>query len=61
MKKLVKWIKGMSTQERMMLIFIVLLVAAIITRWGYIKSEAGEAFRQRFDTTEQTPPDTTEN
>lgn len=39
----------MSGQEKAMLIFIILLVIAIITRWGYIKTEAAGAIKDRFN------------
>lgn len=49
MGKLKKWFTSMSGQEKTMLIFIILLVIAIITRWGYIKTEASGALKDRFN------------
>lgn len=48
MRRLINWFRKLNKQEKTMFIFIVLLVVAIITRWGYIKSEAGEALKYRF-------------
>lgn len=49
MGKFKKWFKGMSKQEKAMFIFIILLIIAIITRWGYIKTEAASAVKDRFN------------
>jgi hypothetical protein len=32
-----------------MIVIIVMLLVGVIVRWGYIRSEAGDAFRQRID------------
>lgn len=36
-----------------MIVFILLLLIAIATRWQFIRDEASEAFKQRFST--ETP------
>lgn len=46
--------RNMKRQEKVMLLFIVLLIVAIITRWGYIKGELAESFRHRFAPRERT-------
>lgn len=53
MSKFKKWFGSMSGQEKTMFIFILLLVIAIITRWGYIKTEASSAIKDRFNKMQQ--------
>lgn len=50
MKKLWNRFKGMKRQEKVMLVFIILLIVCIISRWSFIKDEAGEAIRHRLRT-----------
>jgi hypothetical protein len=44
-----KWLKARSRQEKWMIVLILVLLIGVIVRWGYIRSEAGEAFKQRID------------
>lgn len=37
-----------------MLLFIILLIIAVITRWSYVTSEVGESFRHRFSPADRT-------
>jgi hypothetical protein len=46
---MIKWWKARSRQEKWMIAIIVMLLVGVILRWGYVKSEAGEAFKQRID------------
>jgi hypothetical protein len=46
---MIKWFKARSRQEKWMIILLVVSIIAVIMRWGYIKQEAGAAFRQRID------------
>ena len=39
----------MTKQEKTMIIIVLLLIICIMTRWDYIKTEAGEAFRVRIE------------
>ena len=45
----IKKFKAMTTREKMMFIIIILLIICIITRWNFIKKEAGEAFKVRIE------------
>lgn len=36
-----------------MLLIIALLLVSIVVRWQWIKSEAGDAFKSRFEQTEK--------
>lgn len=47
--KLTEKFKAMSKQEKTMIIIVLLLLICIITRWDYIKTEAGEAFKVRIE------------
>ncbi|MDR2890830.1 MAG: hypothetical protein LBV18_04420 [Alistipes sp.] len=54
---MIKWLRARSTHERWLLALIVLLLAGVITRWTFVKTEVAEAIRARFSTpTEQTSP-----
>jgi hypothetical protein len=46
---MIKWWKARSRQEKWMIAIIVMLLIGVVVRWGYVKREAGEAFRQRID------------
>lgn len=46
--KLWNWFRARSTQERMMIVVILLLAVMIATRWGYISMTAGNAIKERF-------------
>ena len=48
MKKLINWFKGQTTQARVMMIFIVIIVIFIITRWAWISGEVSGSFRNIF-------------
>lgn len=64
MKRFTNWLKSLSSKEKTMLIFIILLVVCIITRWGYISSQLGESVKSRFtlqNKTEAIGEDTVRN
>ncbi|WP_295940407.1 hypothetical protein [uncultured Alistipes sp.] len=46
--KLTQWFKARSTQEKMMIIVVAMLLIMIATRWAYISRTAGQAIKQRF-------------
>lgn len=45
---MIRRFKSMTRQEKLMLLSIILLVIAIITRWGYIKTEMSKSWGNRF-------------
>ncbi len=54
---MIKWLKERSTQEKWMMALIAMLLVGIVVRWTFIKTEVGEALRERFTSpTEQTAP-----
>lgn len=46
--KLLSWWRARSLQEKLMLLGVVLLLAAILTRWSFISRVAGDSLRRRF-------------
>lgn len=46
--KLYDWFKSRPTQEKLMIVVIVMLLGMILTRWGSISRLAGDSIRQRF-------------
>lgn len=46
--KLLSWWRARSLQEKLMLLSIVLLLAAVLTRWSFISRVAGDSLRRRF-------------
>lgn len=48
LRKVVRWFRSMKRQEMVMFVFIVLLLIAIATRWGYIKGELTRTWSGRF-------------
>ncbi len=46
--KLLSWWRARSLQEKLMLLSVVLLLAAILTRWRCISRVAGDPLRRRF-------------
>ncbi len=52
-----KWWRERQTQEKWMIALIAMLLIGIAVRWTFIKTEVGDALRERFTTpTEQTAP-----
>lgn len=45
---MIKWFKGLSLSEKVMIGLIVMLLVGIISRWQVIKEEGGEAIRNRL-------------
>ncbi len=46
---MIKWLKNRTKPEKWMLAMIVILLIAVVTRWGFIKKEAGDAIRHRIE------------
>ncbi len=46
---MIKWLKDRTKQEKWLLALLVISLVAVIARWGFIKKEAGGAFRQRME------------
>ena len=46
---MIKWFKERTRQEKWMLALIAVLLIGVVVRWGFIKKEAGDAFRHRID------------
>lgn len=46
---MIKWLKERTKHEKWMLAMIVVLIIGIVVRWGFIRSEAGEAFKSRIE------------
>ena len=57
--KLTEKFKAMTKQEKTMIIIVILLFICVLTRWDYIKTEAGEAFRVRIERTLGKSPEQT--
>lgn len=43
-----KWLKNLSTPEKVMIGIMLMLLIGIVMRWQLIKTEGGESIRNRF-------------
>lgn len=44
-----RWLKERTKQEKWMIAIILMLIIGVILRWGFIKKEAGDAFKSRIE------------
>ena len=56
---MIKWFKERTRQEKWMLALIAVLLIGVVVRWGFIKKEAGDAFRHRIEHFKKPEPPVT--